>query len=564
VAPPRPNPSVGTTAPTTGGWGGMGHWRRLLLGTATTALLALPVDARAGAAPCDWPTFGHDAAHSSATVPGCATIDRANVATLVPKWVVHTTDSVTASPAVVGGTLYVGAWDGTFYAVDTGTGAVRWTYRIADDHAVAFGRIVSSAAVTDLPAAGGTTQRAIVFGGGATLHALDPAGHLLASIDLDPRTPALRAAQAADPPTVEIESSPVVAHLPGEKRQLVVVGIDVHDRRDVGRTGVVALTLEQGHDGRWAFHPRWKFDPEAGQTYRGAAGLTTGSGTGLGCGGVWSSPAADEATGLVTFGTASCSYPEEAAAQGLDTSEAMFGLDLATGALRWKHQPGTTAADAHLDDDFGASPNLYRVGRRLVAGEARKDATYHARDAASGQPVFTADAGTPGNVSDDYAIGGFLGSTAVWSDATGARAVVGATAIPVPQAPGDVDGATWAVRAIDAADGHMRWVHRLAGPSYASTSIANGIAFVPDTFTASVQALDAATGALLWTAPIAAPPAAAPVIVGDSLYQCAGVRETDAEFKALGTQLQDAFTQSVGNHPLSPVSGIFAFHVPGG
>jgi polyvinyl alcohol dehydrogenase (cytochrome) len=530
-------------------------WRRLLVGSAVIALLAAPTVARADAPECGWATYGHDAAHTSTQDPACAAIDRANVATLVPKWVVHTTDSVTASPAVVDGKLYVGAWDGTFYAVDTTSGAVDWTYRVADDHAVAFGRIVSSAAVTDLGMAGGRGQRAILFGGGATLHALDPSGHLLAAIDLDPRTAADKAAQAADRPTVEIESSPVVADVGG--RRVIFVGLDVHNRRDVGRTGLVALTLHQRAGGTWVFMPLWKFDVEAGRVYPGAAGLTEGSGTGLGCGGVWSSPAVDAHRRLVTFGSASCSYPAEAEAAGLNSSEAMFGLDAATGASRWKFQPANTTADRLLDDDFGASPNLYRLGDRLVVGEGRKDAGYHARLATTGAAVFSAVVGTPGNLQEDFAIGGFLGTTAVWHDATGRpRAVIGATAIPVPHDSDEVDRATWAVRAIDPADGHVLWVHRLAGPAYGPTTVANDIAFVPDTFTSSLQALDAATGRLLWTAPVGGPPASAPVVVGAGVYLGAGTRETDAEFKSFGTQLQ-----AVGDHPLSPIGGIYAFHL---
>lgn len=541
------------------------------MGLTTGAFLALPRVAGAGTPPpCPspaWPAYGHDAAHTFAADPGCSGITPSDVAALVPAWVVHTSDSVTASPAVVDGTLYVGAWDGTFYAVDAATGAVRWTYRITDDHQVAFGRIVSSAAVTDVATAAGGRQRAVVFGGGATLYALDPAGRLLASIDLDPRDAATRAAQAADPPPVEIESSPVVAdvRVRGTVRRVVYVGIDVHNRRDVGRTGVVALVLRQGPTGSWAFQPLWKFDVEAGRAYPGDTGLTVGSGTGLGCGGVWSSPAVDVASGLVAFGSASCSYPEEAAAHGLNWAEAMFGVEAATGRLRWKYQPAADVAAAHRDDDFGASPNLYRLGRRLVVGEGRKDAAYHARDARDGSEVFTAQVGTPGNLQDDFAIGGFLGSTAVWHDAAGTpRAVIGATAIPIPHDPGEVERATWAVRAVDPADGHVRWVHRLAGPSYGAVTVAGGVAFVPDTFTASLQAIDADTGRLLWTAPIGAPPASSPAVVGDAVYLGGGTRETDAEFKALGTSAQDAFGRLLGNHPLSPVSGIFAFHLASG
>jgi polyvinyl alcohol dehydrogenase (cytochrome) len=526
-------------------------------------LAAVAPLARADApATCDWRAFGHDLAHSFEQRSGCSPIDAGSVARLTPKWAVHTADSVTASPAVVDGTLYVGDWSGTFYAIDAETGAVRHTYEVGDRHAVAFGRIVSSASVVDLATRGGHTQRAIVFGGGATLIALDPDLHELATIDLDPRTDADRLAQAADAPTVEIESSPAIVSHPGGPAT-VYVGMDVHNGRHVGRTGLVSLSLAQGSDGGWSFRPLWKFDAEARQTYTGAAGLTANSGTGLGCGGVWSSPAVDRETGLVVFGSGSCSYPDEAPA-GWASAENMYGVDAATGALRWFHQPATTSEESHLDDDFGASPNLYRVSGALVAGEGRKDASYHARDAATGAERFTAHVGTPGNLREDFALGGFLGTTAVWSDETGAaRAIIGATAVPFPTSPDQVDGATWAVRAIDPSDGHVLWVHRLAGPSYGHTTVVNGIAFVPDTFTASVQALDAATGQLLWTSPVGAPPASSVVPVGDSLYLGGGTRETDAEFKAFGTQLQDGLS-TVGPHPLSPVSGIFAFHLLGG
>jgi polyvinyl alcohol dehydrogenase (cytochrome) len=530
------------------GGGGMGRWRGAAV-VSVLALLGLAPGARSAAAPCDWPTYGHDLARTGSQVDGCTTIDPTDVATLVPAWVLHTDDSVTASPAVVDGTVYVGDWGGTFHAVDAATGAERWTYRIADDHAVAFGRIVSSAAVADI---GG--QRLILFGGGATLHALDTAGHLVAAIDLDPRTPADRAAQAGDPPTVEIESSPAVAPIDG--RPTIFVGLDVHDRPHVGRTGLVALTLDRRPGGRWAFTPRWKYDVEAGRSYHGPGALTQGSGTGLGCGGVWSSPAVDPGSRLVTFGTASCSDPVGAEAGGWQSSEAMVALDAGTGALRWRFQPATTTADRLLDDDFGASPNLYRVDGRLVVGEGRKDATYHARDAATGAARFAALVGTAGNVQEDYAIGGFLGTTAVWSDGGRPRAVIGATAVPVPRSPGELDRATWAVRALDPSDGHVLWVHRLAGPSYGPTTVAGGVAFVPDTFTSTVQALDAATGRLLWISPVIGPPASGPAVVGDTVYLGAGVRETDAEFKSFGTRLQ-----AVGNHPLSPLSGIYAFHL---
>src|SRR5687767_13205012 len=81
------------------------------LAIVVAALLLVPNAGRAKD-PCSWTMYGHDARHSFRT---CSVIDRADVARLAPKWFFHTTDSVTASPAVDDGTVYVGTWAGTFF-----------------------------------------------------------------------------------------------------------------------------------------------------------------------------------------------------------------------------------------------------------------------------------------------------------------------------------------------------------------------------------------------------------------------------------------------------------------
>src|SRR5439155_14352648 len=97
--------------------------------------------------------------------------------------------------------------------------------------------------------------------------------------------------------------SPAVVRAGGSEGTLVFVGTDVHNSGAVGRAGVVALRLSGDPV---ALTPLWKFDPEAGAAYRGPDLLTHGSGTGNGCGGVWSSPAVDVVRGKVFFGTSSC------------------------------------------------------------------------------------------------------------------------------------------------------------------------------------------------------------------------------------------------------------------
>ena len=274
----------------------------LVAAAVVASLLAVPVAGKASEA-CpepSWPMYGHDLAHSFSQDPGCAEITATNAAALVPKWAVRTLDSVTASPTVVDGTVYVGSWDGVFYALDAETGAEKWTYNIADNHAVAFGRIVSSAAVADFKMNRRRSKRIVLFGGGATLYALDArTGAVLASLDVDPRSPELRAKDPDNTQQVEIESSPAVVG------DTIYFGMDVHNDAEVGRTGLISARLSYNRRG-WKLTPNWKFDPETERVYQGAAGLTEGSGTGFGCGGVWSSPAVDQQRGLVYFGTANC------------------------------------------------------------------------------------------------------------------------------------------------------------------------------------------------------------------------------------------------------------------
>ena len=519
-----------------------------------------------------WSSFGDGVDHSFGVGSGCSPIDPSTVRTLVPAWVLHTADSITASPAVVDGTAYVGSWDGTFYAVDVATGTLRWTFEVRSHARSAFGRIVSSATVesyrdpvTERP------RQVVLFGGGSSLWALDArTGKELATVDLDPRDPAVRHAQdvGENPPVAEVESSPAVATVDGVRR--IFVGTDVHNEAHVGRTGLVSLRLVPHRSG-WEFRPLWKYDVETGRTYDGAAGLTTGSGQGWGCGGVWSSPAVDEQTGIVAFGTSSCDYPDKAYDAHENYAESMVALRADSGKLLWRYRPAdelpdraARIADAHRDADFGASPNIFTLGDRRVVGEGRKSADYYVRDLRTGAKVRVTDVGQEGGLSDGFGVGGFLGTPAVESSNNGTVQVVGATAIPVPHSPGDLDATTWAIRGFDPGTGHINWTYRLAGPSYAHTSIVNGVAFVPDTTNSSLVAIDAASGLPLWEAPVPGPPSSTAVVDGSTVIVGTGTRESDLEYKAFSSTLEDALSSVTGASPLSPVSSITAFRLATG
>src|SRR5579864_3569047 len=94
--------------------------RATLAATAAALLLPAATPAHAAAptpAGCDWPMFGgspsRDFASDCPQAPTAATVSR-----LRPRWVVHTSDVVTAQPTVAGGRVFAGDWSGSFYAVD--------------------------------------------------------------------------------------------------------------------------------------------------------------------------------------------------------------------------------------------------------------------------------------------------------------------------------------------------------------------------------------------------------------------------------------------------------------
>src|SRR2546422_2847985 len=94
--------------------------------------LALLLTAPAAARAEDWPMYGRDLKHSFTN--SAALINASNVATLLPAWTFLTGDAVSASPAIVDGVVYVGAWDGFFYALDANTsspsGAMIWKFQV--------------------------------------------------------------------------------------------------------------------------------------------------------------------------------------------------------------------------------------------------------------------------------------------------------------------------------------------------------------------------------------------------------------------------------------------------
>ena len=126
-----------------------------------------PDNAAVGA--CDWPMWGQSPERRFVAPAECPTsLSAATVGDLEQAWFFNTDDVVTATPAVVGDSVYVGDWTGRFYALDRDDGSLRWSFQAEPHEQVYAGQIVSSAAVADVAGA-----RPGHFGAGKTPHAPD-------------------------------------------------------------------------------------------------------------------------------------------------------------------------------------------------------------------------------------------------------------------------------------------------------------------------------------------------------------------------------------------------------
>jgi polyvinyl alcohol dehydrogenase (cytochrome) len=405
--------------------------------------------------PWDWPSYGHDAQH---TGHGRTTLTQKSASTLKVAWYFQTGDAVTATPTVVDGTVYVGSWDDYFYALDLGTGAVRWKYRLSDQNAVvpypgqhprtvtSDGGLVTSSAWYQ--AGDGARPDLVIFGGGYTLYALNAStGALYWRHDYTGRPD-----KAPDPnhDGTRIFSSPVVV---GDK---VLFGVDVDGQKHL-RGYVAAADLNTGK-------PVWEYQTDASPTGRVQND---------GCGSVWSSGSVLPNLGLVVFDTSDCDFSNRPL-----TAETVFALRTSSGTLAWTFRP--PRVDDKCDLDFGATPNvgLNLAGKADFVGVGGKDGTYYSLDPSTGRLKWDTNV-----VFGGYS-GGFIASAAY----DGSR-VYGSTAIGDfgnfegagekfcdPGNPRDLPTQEPTVDTFDAGTGTIDW-QASHGASFAATTVAGAMTF---------------------------------------------------------------------------------------
>lgn len=454
-----------------------------------------PPSAEPAVSPWDWPSFGHDALH---TFHGRTTLTEATVKTLRQAWFYPTGDAVTATPTVVGNTVYAGSWDDYFYAVNLQTGHLRWKVHLSPQDAItpypgqnprdvtSDGGLVTSSAWYQ--PAEGNLPALVIFAGGYTLYALDAATGALV---WKHAYPGLRGPLRPDTDSTRIFSSPVVSD------GRVLFGVD-EDGQSNGAGYVVAASLATGD-------PIWEFQTDVDSQGR----VLHDS-----CGSVWSSGTVLPDLGLVVFGTADCNFAGSAR-----YADSIIALRIGNGTLAWRFHP--LAHAPKCDDDFGATANagVDAAGKTSFVGEGSKNGTYYSLNPRTGRLRWST------NVVFGGSSGGFIGSTAY--DGTH---VVGATglgdflprangqiAVCDPSDPRDTTTQNPSDHAFDAANGSIAWQADGAA-SFGATTIAGGMAFNGLALAATaIQVRDVSTGTLLAQIPTPQANWSGIATVGDAL-----------------------------------------------
>ncbi len=393
-----------------------------------------------------WLGYGLDLANTRANLLERG-ITPDTVACLTPRWRLDDLAGVTSTPAVTDGRVYFGDWDGDVHAAAVADGTPAWVTPVG-------------AAINDSPFV--TAERVFVGDAEGFLHALDRAtGEVQWSRELDAH------------PDAVIYGSPVVV---GGR---VIVGVASTELAALMpeydfRGSIVALAADDGAE-LWRVYTTTDDD-------QGGAGVS-----------VWSTPAIDEARGLLYIGTGNTYEPPAA-----PRSDALLALRIGSGALAWSRQ--FTAGDVYTifmpepqgpDADLGAAPNLFRAGDREVVGVGDKAGVYAALDRDDGETVWAVQLGTPSH------LGGIMTTAAVAQGRVFVAANMWSDALfdfgnPEHRA---------VLCALEAETGTVLWQRPLPHPVFGAITFANGVV-VHGTIDGTVHAIDAATGVELWTTPV--------------------------------------------------------------
>jgi len=305
--------------------------------------------------------WGLDKQGSHAIPSDVAGISKANVGSLKLKWTFgfFGANRARSQPALGGGAIFVGAQDGTVYALDRETGCVRWSF-------VASAEVRTGIVLSPWNAADQDARPLAFFGDFAgNAYAVEAfTGKLVWKVAADPHpaavltgTPSLHEDTLFVPASSLEEASAASPDYLCCNFRGSVLALDAATGAEKWRTYLVDEPTRQ--------------EPEAdGTVFLGPSGVA-----------VWTAPVIDAERGLL-YVTTGDNYSNPAT----DLSDAVVALDLQSGEVKWHYQVTAGDAwnvacyveinncpeDAGPDYDFGAAPVLAKGkdGRQyLLAGQ---------------------------------------------------------------------------------------------------------------------------------------------------------------------------------------------------
>ena len=393
--------------------------------------------------------------------PGDTVLSPANAGQLTRLWSFKTGGVVAASAAVVGGTVYVGSWDGYEYALDAASGSLKWKTFLGTTSAPGCSPPslgVSSAATV----IGGVVY---VGGGDAFWYALDAAtGSVLWRIFTGDNSASGGHYNWSSPLIYNGFAYVGVASLgdcPLVQGQLLKVNLTT--QQVVGTFNVVP--------------------------------------TGQVGGGLWTSPAVDPVTNTIYITTGTIANTTQTLAQ------AIVAIDATTLALKGSWQ--LPANQAVIDSDWGTSPTLFSdsANHPLVAAINKNGYTYALNRA-------NLAAGPVWQVKTE--VGGVCPTCGDGSVSSGAFAAGNLFLGGGNATTSSGVGYPGMVRSIDPATGGFHWEHGAPGPVVPALGYANGL--VIDGAGPWLEVLDAGDGSRLYSFKTNAPIFAAPSVASGMIF----------------------------------------------
>jgi len=434
-------------------WKGPGFWIRIA-GAAVMLVMLLVAYIGASrqvahATTGDWPTYLGDLSRDGFN--GAETIiNQTTASKLKMHWSHSAGVHMASEPVEANGLIYWGSWDGLEHATDPSTGNDVWIANLGTTtscYTYTIG-VQSTATIASVLINGVQTTVDFVGGGDDKLYALDANnGGILWSTQL------------ATSPSHFLYSSPAVFN------GSVYIGVASLDDCPVIQGQMVQVDVSTG-----AIQHVFNLAPS------GCIG-----------GAVWSSPAIDEATGILYVSTGNrglkCKLPEPygSAVVALRASDLSF-VD------SWQ----IPLAEQTQDSDFGSTPTLFSATINGVShqmlGLVNKNGIYYALDRAhlSAGPLWKATVGEPGTSPDQ---GKASIASSAWDGST----------LYVASGRTTIQGLTCAgsLRAVNPSDGTFLWQFCTRGKVLAPVIAVPGVVVVVGA--SRMYVMDATSGKALFT-----------------------------------------------------------------